>query len=345
MHERLSNWFKSFAQNECKGSSPLYRELSLQIAHDDQLLSIASHAPDNQPIPNLFLASVHYLLAADPSHPLTKFYPTLNGFANPSRECYPFFKDFVLLNQTAITDLLRSRKVQTNEVGRCAYLFPAMLLASRYFKGRPIALLEVGTSAGLNLFWDRYAYAYGDNNLYGNGASNVKIASSFRGGILPALDIPLPEISHRIGIDLNIIDVQKEQEANWLKALIWPEHTNRRKLLETAIAACQRPSVDLRVGDGFEMLEEIAKEIPKRSVVCVYHTHVANQIAPDARLAILDKIDRIGANRDIVHIFNNIHPTLHFTAIRDGVKHDFPLAQTDGHARWIEWLTTESTTT
>ena len=40
---------------------------------------------------------------------------------------------------------------------RCYALLPAFLACA---DGRPLDLIELGPSAGLNLLWDRYAYAY-----------------------------------------------------------------------------------------------------------------------------------------------------------------------------------------
>lgn len=60
--EQISNLFRNFSVKECKGSSDLYEHLSLQISEDSELLALASHAQPGQPIPNLLLGAVHYLL-------------------------------------------------------------------------------------------------------------------------------------------------------------------------------------------------------------------------------------------------------------------------------------------
>ena len=151
--------------------------------------------------------------------------------------------------------------------------------------------------------------------------------------------VPRPyAITHRIGLDLNIIDTSASDQVDWLRALIWPEHQERRHLLDAALKLRNETKLDLRVGDGFARFTDIAGEIPHDSVVCVYHTHVANQIAEVARVDFLNSIKSLGSKRDIIHVFNNIKPNLHLNAYRDGKVIDMPLANTDGHARWIEWL-------
>ena len=60
----------------------------------------------------------------------------------------------------------RTRSTQTNEVGRCAALLPALTQlavdapGAPHGGGRPLGLVEVGASAGLNLLVDRYGYEY-----------------------------------------------------------------------------------------------------------------------------------------------------------------------------------------
>jgi hypothetical protein len=72
----LSQRFDRFAARECH-VSPLYRRLSLGIARDPEVLVLAAHAREGQPVPNLFLATVHYLLLKGVPHPLSAFYSGL----------------------------------------------------------------------------------------------------------------------------------------------------------------------------------------------------------------------------------------------------------------------------
>ncbi len=341
MNNPLSEKFSKFAESECKDSSPLYYALSHSIAKDEQILDIASQASPGQPVPNLLFASVHYLLSANATHPLCGFYPTCAPHPGDSSKAFPAFKDFMKTHRDEIVWLLKSRLVQTNEVRRSSYLFPALVFAASHFGPRSLALVEIGTSAGLNLIWDRYRYSYG-GPVYGDLSSPVLITSSFRGPAPPILSAPMPAISRRIGLDLNVVDASIQDQADWLRALVWPEHHERRELMDAALKQLSEMNLDLRAGDGFSLIEDIANELPAEPLLCIYHTHVANQISRDSRSRFLGLIDRIGSKRDIVHVFNNIKPNLHLTAYRDGSRIDMPLANTDGHARWIEWLHEQS---
>ena len=157
--EKLPEYFERFAREEVRDSSPLYRRLASGVSVDPDLIALAGHAPAG-PTPNLFLAAVHYLLLRGVPHRLAAFYPTVSGSAAINVDPFPDFRDFCLQHADRIRDLLSTRKVQTNEVRRCGILLPAFNHIASRGPGRPLALVEVGTSAGLLLSWDRYEYAY-----------------------------------------------------------------------------------------------------------------------------------------------------------------------------------------
>ena len=338
MSDALAGRFREFAHAECAGSSPLYFALALGLADDPDVLEVARHAAPGQPVPNLLFAAVHALIARDAAHPLAACYADLTPDPAAPESAFPVFRDFVCARRDDIIALLRTRLVQTNEVRRSAYLFPACLFAAHLFTPRPLALIEIGCSAGLNLLFDRYRYAYGDGETFGDPGSDVLITSMFTRARPAALGMATPVIIQRIGLDLNVIDTTVPDEAAWLRALVWPEHHERRHLMDAALRRRREVALDLRSGDGFAMFADVVGGIPAGTLPFIFHTHVANQISEAARQEFLGVIDRLGATRDVIHVGNNIWPHLHLTAYRDGQRMDMPLARTDGHARWIEWL-------
>lgn len=70
--EQISNLFRNFSIKECKGSSDLYEYLSMKIAEDEEVLTLSSYAQVGQPVPNLLLGAVHYLLLAGKEHHLKR---------------------------------------------------------------------------------------------------------------------------------------------------------------------------------------------------------------------------------------------------------------------------------
>lgn len=171
---QLSKRFKTFAEKECTDSSDLYKYLSLKIAEDEEILELSSYANGGQPVPNLFLAAVHYLLLQGREHKIRNYYPSIVERAEAPEGFFPDFKDFCFTYKDQILSILKGKIVQTNEVRRCGYLYP--VFSHIYEKAqRPLALIEIGTSAGFQLLWDKYAYFYNSDEIYGDKQSTVHI--------------------------------------------------------------------------------------------------------------------------------------------------------------------------
>lgn len=337
LHE-ISKRFKRFAVAECRGSSVLYERLAEKVAKDEELLQIASCARRGQPIPNLLFGAVHYLLLRGRDHELSRFYPSLVEMPMDASGAFPDFKNFCLSYKDEVISILESRLVQTNEVRRCVYLYPAFCYIYHLVK-KPLALIEIGTSAGLQLLWDRYGYDYGSNGMYGDTRSELTLGSQIQGDRAPILSDQSPPVARRIGIDLHINDVTEFDHLLWLKALIWPEHTERISNLEKAARIRKKMSLELIEGDGVEKLPEIASTIGHDSIICVFHTHVANQIPEEEKYKLEARIRELGGTRDVFHLYNNMWDTnkLHLDYYLDRNETNITLAETDGHGRWFTW--------
>ncbi|WP_411954865.1 DUF2332 domain-containing protein [Alkalibacillus sp. S2W] len=334
-HAALSQRFKRFAE-ECKGASELYEYLSLEIASDEQLLELSTYAREGQPKPNMLFGAVHHLLLQGADHELENFYPNITKQPKNSKDCFPVFKDFCTENRDQIIDLLSSKLVQTNEVRRCAYLYPVFHYAYKQVN-KPLAMIEIGTSAGLQLMWDQFSYSYGSDEVYGDVDSTVLITSEVKGK-MPELPSSAPPVTHKFGIDLNITDLNDDEKSSWLKSLIWPEHIERLKLFDQAVELFNQQSVNLIEGDGISMLDDIAKEIPVDQAICIFHTHVANQIPNDQKHELLNKIKQLGKERDVIHVYKNMwDQALHLDYWVNGQETKLIIGDTDGHGRWFEW--------
>jgi hypothetical protein len=333
----ISNRFKVFASKECHGSSQLYEHLSINIANDNELLQLATHTKQGQPIPNLFFGAIHYLLLQGKNHELRQYYSSIVKKPKDSSIIFPVFKDFCILYQDEIIFILKSKLVQTNEVRRCAYLYPSFCHIYQMVK-KPLALIEIGTSAGLQLLWDKYCYSYQSNERYGDIHSNLIISSEIRGDI-PFLYKKSPPITKRIGIDLHVNDVTDPDDYLWLKSLIWADHTERISNFENAVRCVKEQSLELIEGDGVKLLTEIASEISQDSVVCIFHTHVANQIPKEDKYELIARIKKLGEVRDVFHLYNNMWDLnkLHLEYYLDGKQYKETIAETDGHGRWFKW--------
>lgn len=335
---RLSATFRKFAERECRGSSSLYELLALRISEDETCLSLAAYGEGRgQPIPNLFFGAVHYLLLKGKEHRLADYYPSITKQPKDPRNIFFDFKDFCQTYEQEMIHILQTKLVQTNEVRRCGYLYPIFSHIHSQVK-KPLALIEIGTSAGFQLLWDQYKYDYSTNETYGNRHSDVLIQSECLTTNSPALSYSSPPVTHRIGLDLNIVDLSSEEEYGWLNALIWPEHEERRALFKQAAKAVQRCELDLREGNGIDMLSQITQEISTDSTICVFHTHVANQFTTEMKHQLEAVIKQVGEVRDIFHIYNNMWDSyLHLDYVLAGRLYKRTVGETDGHGRWFKW--------
>ncbi|WP_172369634.1 DUF2332 family protein [Sporosarcina jiandibaonis] len=336
---KLSNEFWSFSEAECKSSSSLYECLSKQIAGDRELLELCSFSREGQPVPNLFFGAVQFLLYKGKEHSLRDYYPSMVEHPKDHEESFSHFKDFCLLYREELIRLLKVKLVQTNEARRCGFLYPVFSHIYNLTK-KPFALIEIGTSAGFQLLWDQYSYDYQSDIIYGNSQSGISIQSEIKGDNHPELLVKSPPVTQRIGIDIHINDVTNEEDLLWLKSLIWPEHKARRELFDQAVNCLikNKHKIVFIKGDGVEFLPEIAERIPDDAVICVFHTHVANQMPIEMKYKLLDVIKNIGDKRDIFHIYNNIWDgKLHLDYYINKTEHKKVLGETDAHGRWFTW--------
>ena len=334
--------FERFAELEARGSSPLYETLALGVADDEALLALAEEVPDDQPAPNLLFAAVQYLLFERPDAPLGAYFASVSDSPKPpEEEAVEAFGEFCRTHREELADLLSSRRLQTNLVRRCAVLLPAFEYASRRCDRTPLGLVDVGTSAGLNLLWDRYAYEFTDYGDYGDPDSPVRIPCGVLGMTEPPFPEEMPPVGTRVGLDRNPLDVREDEDARWLRALVWPELEDRRSLTEAAISVAREHPPELVRGDAVADLPEACERIPSDEQLCIVNAHTLYQLDPEQQLEFGETVDRIGQTRDLFWIWSE--PTgdeaeLRFAEYEDGESSTEVLANHDGHGRWLEWL-------
>ena len=339
---KLGQIFKRFSEETYIGSSPLYAALSKGVAGDNDVLQIASSAR-GRPVPNLLFAAAHYLLLGGADDTLASFYPSLTPDPRPNGEAYPHFREFCLAHESAIRDLLSTRLVQTNEVGRCAYLVPGFSFIADENPGLPLSLVDIGTSAGLHLLWDRYSYEYVGHVVTGDTSSPVRIKAEVRGDNMPPTPTSFPSVAFRVGLDLNPVRLADPDSALWLRALIWPEHDRRAAQLEAAIGlAIENPPM-LVGGNALERLPDILNRVPAESTLCIFHNYTLNQFSLDDRRRFDAMLDEYSKDRDVYLLSGEgrwgvDYAILELVSISDGTRSSRKLANVDFHGKWLEWL-------
>lgn len=346
--DRLSKIFRYFGEVETpKLNSRVYTDYSLGVAEDASLLALAAEIDDHQPAPNVLYASVQDLLLEDPAaspeaRALAVFYPAITGGSIPDRSAWDAFRSFCLAHANQLKPRLRAGKTQTCVVHRCAIVLPALAALPRVEAARGrVALLEIGPSAGLNLRLDCYRYDYG--NGLGWGAENVRprLVCERRG----ERTLPLPGDLHvvtRRGLDLNPIDLKNPNSLRWQRALIWPEHAERARVMDEALAHAAKVPIEIEGGDAtLEIAEHVAR-LPKDAARVVFATHVFYQIPAEGREAIRDGIASASREHpvDLIVMDSSGEGDSRITwyAFEAGERAGITtLARSDSHGRWIDW--------
>jgi hypothetical protein len=253
--DEIAQRYRDFAAGEAAGRSTLYETLARHVAASPGALAFLRHLPAERQQPNLLFAALR-LVAGTPA--------SVAAF------------DYAICDQAGtIANLMLTHVTQTNEPGRCAALLPVLAR----IKG-PLALIEVGASAGLCLLPDAYGYDWSGHRLEppaGDGpAAPVFTCDASNDTPLPDQH---PEIVWRIGLDLNPLDVSNDEDVAWLEALVWPEHQDRLARLRAAIAVAKARRPLIVAGDLRHDLPGLIAEAPRGATLVVFHTAVLTYLA------------------------------------------------------------------
>ncbi|MGK2239326.1 MAG: hypothetical protein ACI9JD_001876 [Rhodococcus sp. (in: high G+C Gram-positive bacteria)] len=188
------------------------------------------------------------------------------------------FRRWLSDNWSEVEQLAQTRTTQTNEAGRSAVLLPVLGL----LKG-PLSLIEVGASAGLCLYPDRYSFLYdGTKYLHPvDGPSTVLLECATTGS--PPIPERVPDVVYRAGIDLNPLDVGDTDDMRWLESLVWPEQDHRRRRLRDAAALARVDPPHLVRGDLTSAVADLVERAPRETTIVVFHSAVLNYLIPTAR--------------------------------------------------------------
>jgi hypothetical protein len=317
--------YREFGERE-SGDSPCFQEWSLGVAADLEVLTLIETLPPLKRQPNLVFAAARWHGAV----------------MGP----YDALRRVLLDRWDDIEPTVMSRATQTNEVGRCATLLP--VLAS--LPG-PLALLEVGCSAGLCLLPDRYSYRYtGSQGTVAidpaDGPGPVVLECALEGEV--PIPSRLPEVVWRGGLDLNPLDVRDDDAMAWLQMLVWPEHDDRRARLAAAVDLAREDPPALVRGDLLTDLPALADQVPSEATLVVFHSAVLAYLSEADRARFAETITAVRCHwvsNEGPQVVPGIEPPpappassavngATFLLALDGA----PVAWTHGHGRALRWL-------
>lgn len=226
---------------------------------------------------------------------------------------------------------------QTNEVRRAACLIGiGHWLMDRL--GLPLAVSELGASAGLNLNWDKFSFsAHGVS--FGPADAAVQLHPDWRGDIPP--NAP-PAVAERRGVDLNPLDPTEPADELRLLSYLWPDQPERQRITRAAVALSSGAPDK---GDAIDWLEQrVTNALPGQTHL-IYST-IAWQYFPAAAQARgTALIEAAGAKA------TDASPLAWFAMEADEAGPGAALTlrlwpgdlrlsfgRIDFHGRWVEWV-------
>ena len=275
--------------------SPLYGELLRRAADDAEAggpVAEALSGREDDPLESMlqlrFMGAVHRLALAGEAPELAALYPSCGGGGSVAGAWEPF-RTAVAVNLDDLRSLVRN-PVQTNEVGRSRALALGFLTLAEE-TGLPLRLLEVGSSAGLNLRWDGFRYSAGGFS-FGPADSPVQFAG-YADGPLPSL----PErvrIAERAGCDEAPVRLDDDGRLT-LRSYLWPDQLDRLRVLDGALEVAPSIPVSVERSGAADWLERRLAEPTAGECTVVFHSIVMQYVDADERERVAALLTEAGA--------------------------------------------------
>jgi hypothetical protein len=349
--------FRLQAQFCAQFGSPLYAELLGRAADDVERGGPVARVLDGwsgNPVPDALvlrlMGAVHRLVLDGAASELARFYPSAGG-APTWPGAWEAFRRVVDVHAAALQPAL-DRQVQTNEVRRSAGLLGGFLTVSSAH-GLPLRVLEIGSSAGLNLCWDRYRYqvvppaaggeAGAPRPVWGDPSSPVVIRIAWEGP-LDVFRAPAT-VAARTGCDLAPVDVTDAAQVRVLESFVWADQLERLAQLRAAVALARRaPPLLARRPAADWLAEELAAPRPGVATV-VFHSIMWWYLSEEERNQVTEIISRAGTRTSAraplawlrMELMAARDPDLRLTLWPGGAE--TLLAHVDAHGRYVRWAT------
>jgi hypothetical protein len=278
-----------------KLGSPLYGELLRRAADDAdaggpvaQVLEGREDDPLESMLQLRFMGAVHRLALAGRAPALAAVYPSCGG-SGAMTSAWPAFRAAVAENLTDLPELVR-KPVQTNEVGRSRALILGFLTLAAS-TGLPLRLLELGSSAGLNLRWDGFHYSSG-GFTFGPAGSPVRFAD-YAEGSFPSLPGHV-RIAERSGCDAAPVTLDADGGLT-LRSYLWPDQLDRLSVLDGALQVAAGIPVSVERSGAADWLERRLAEPAEGACTVVFHSIVMQYVDAAERERVASLLAEAGA--------------------------------------------------
>jgi hypothetical protein len=285
----------------CAGlGSPMYAELLSRCAD-----ALATGAPEAEPLRAVLagheddpgpsalalrlLGSVHRLVLDRRGGALATYYPSVGGTWEPDGGWSAFLT--LLAERPVDVRAWLDRPPQTNEVGRATALLGGLLQVRDRVGDLPVRLVEIGSSAGLNLRADHYAYRDDEGRRFGPDDATLVIEGAWRGRRLEPW--PTLQVVERAGSDVMPVDVTTTEGRLALTAYVWPDQQARLERLRAALRVADAVPADVRRAGAAEVVE--AMTLVPGTVTVLWHSVMWQYLSAEEQARVLGRLAALGA--------------------------------------------------
>jgi hypothetical protein len=296
---------------------------------------------DNLPL--RLLGAAHYLALLGDAPELARYLPSAGGHFE-SEPAWRALRDTLEFHSPRIRSQLRDQ-IQTNEVRRCCALLGGFLEIARVHR-LPLRLLEIGSSAGLALCFDRYRYELGALQ-WGPRDAEVALDCEWRGTPLDARHADL-KVASRAGCDLAPVDLSSRESCLRLESFFWPDQGERLARLRAACRTAQRAGVRVERASAADWIARELAEPRADTVSVLFHSVMWLYVPERDRGRIRELVATAGerASPEAPLAWLRLEgPNFDYCELRlltwPGAEERL-LARAHYHGAWVEWLSDRS---
>lgn len=255
----------------------------------------------------LFTASVQYTVARTRDSELAIYFPASPTYdaSLSGRSAVNSFIEFCQLHWNSIESVASSRTVQINKLGRNA-LMAMLLLEAQRRVGEPAVFVEAGSSVGLGLLWPWMAARYSTGSVIegcffeGDQICDCRIAG------VPALLLhgTGPNPVRVIGIEIDSLDSNSQDDVDWLRALVAPNDAFGRIELNKGLALLRSHRPEILQGCVLDRLGDVVAEMPGGQPLVVYHCMTLHHLIEAGKLDAWHRLLRfVARSRPVIEAY------------------------------------------
>ena len=240
-----------------------------------------------------------------------------------------------------LTEFVVTQRVQTNEVLRAWLYAPLFLRAVQRTGADVLDVIELGSSAGLLLGWDRYHYVY-EAGEWGPPDAPLTLAGEERRAVSGDLLELAPQVRRKVGIDLAPLDVRSEKSLRLLKAFVWAGQEERLDRLERAVAAVRADPPELVQGDYVELLPDLLAERDPDVLTVVLASATLAYLSDEQVARVRAALEEAGRTGGLVFVSTGKGRTSEHghwglrIVYYPGADREFA-GEADYHGVWLDW--------